>query len=91
MVQYAEKKELLNAIICKYKPDLLKESAGEGVASNNKVEETKLAGNGNQSHGREIHQANEVTGKAGRQTGSKVVRTTAPVNRVAKQEGLENA
>ena len=91
MVQYAEKKKLLNAIICKYRPNLLKESAGEGVASNNTVEETKLARNGNQSHGREIHQANEATGKAGRQTGSKVVRTTAPVNRVAKQEGLENA
>lgn len=87
MVKYAEKKELLNAIICKYRPDLLKESAGEGTASNNKVEETKPAGNGNQSHGREMHQANEERGKAG----SKVVRTTAPVNRVAKQEGLENA
>lgn len=87
VVKYAEKKELLNAILCKYRPDLLKESVGEGVASNNKVEETKPAGNSNQSHGREIHQANEEKGKAG----SKVVRTTAPANRVAKQEGLENA
>ena len=91
VVKYAEKKELLNAIICKYRPDLLKESVGEGVESNNKVEETKPAGNGNQSHGREMHQANNEKGKAGRQTGTKVVRTTAPVNRVAKQEGLENA
>ena len=91
MVQYAEKKELMNAIICKYRPDLLKESAGEGTASNNKAEGTKSAGNGNQSHGREIHQANEEKGKGARQTGSKVVRTTAPANRVAKQEGMENA
>ena len=91
VVQYAEKKELMNAIICKYRPDLLKESAGEGTASNNKAEGTKSAGNGNQSHGREIHQANEEKGKGARQTGSKVVRTTAPANRVAKQEGMENA
>ena len=91
VVKYAEKKEVLNAIICKYRPDLLKESVGEGAASNDKAEETKPAGNGNQSHGREMHQANEEKGKGVRPTGSKVVRTTAPANRVAKQEGLENA
>lgn len=102
VVQYAERKELLNAIICKYRPDLLKESAGEGTANNNKAEGTKPAGNGNQSHGREIHQPNEEKEKGARQTGSKVVRTTAPANRVANpvsptvqrasaQEGLKNA
>lgn len=102
MVQYAEKKELLNAIICKYRPDLLKESVDECMASHDRTEGIKTTGNGNQSHGCEIHQANEEKGKAGRQTGSKVVRTTAPANRVANpvsptvqrasaQEGMENA
>lgn len=91
VVKYAEKNEVLNAIICKYRPDLLKESIGEGVASHDRTEGTKPSGNGSRSHEREIHQANEEEGKVGRQAGSKVVRTTAPVNRVAKQEGLENA
>ena len=102
VVKYAEKKELLNAIICKYRPDLLKESVGEGAASHDRTEGTKPSGNGSRSHESEIHQPNEEKGKAGRQTGTKVVRTTAPVNRVANpvpptakrtsaQEGLENA
>ena len=91
VVKYAEKKELLNAIICKYRPDLLKESVDECMASHDRTEGIKTTGNGNQSHGCEIHQANEEKGKGVRPTGSKVVRTTAPANRVVKQEGMENA
>ena len=102
VVQYAEKKELLNAIICKYRPDLLKESVDECMASHDRTEGIMTTGNGNQSHGCEIHQANEGKGKGVRPTGSKVVRTTAPANRVANpvsptvqrasaQEGMENA